>query len=58
MTLKNLSFVLLTALCFIWVSCDNDDTSGDTYVDIIMQVSEKPFMNLYGVVIFRWNTCW
>ena len=41
MTLKNLSFVLLTALCFIWVSCDNDDTSGDTYVDIIMQVSEK-----------------
>lgn len=41
MTLKNLSFVLLTALCFIWVGCDNDDTPGDTYVDIIMQVSEK-----------------
>ena len=41
MTIKNLSFVLLTALNFIWVGCDNDDTPGDTCVDIIMQVSEK-----------------
>ena len=44
MTIKNLSLVLLTALSFIWViwvSCDNDDISNDTYVDIIIQVSEK-----------------
>ena len=41
MTIKNLSLVLLTALSFIWVGCDNDDTSNDTYVDIIIQVSEK-----------------
>lgn len=41
MTIKNLSFVLLTALSFIWVGCDNDDTSGNTYADIIMLVSEK-----------------
>ena len=41
MTIKNLSLVLLTALSFIWVGCDNDDISNDTYVDIIIQVSEK-----------------
>lgn len=40
MTIKNLSFALLTALSFLWVGCDNDDTPGDTYADIIMQVSE------------------
>lgn len=41
MTIKNLSFVLLAALSLILVGCDNDDTSGDTYADIIMQVSEN-----------------
>lgn len=39
-TIKNLSFVLLTVLSFIWGGCDNEDTSGDSYADIIMQVSE------------------
>ena len=29
MTIKNLSLVLLTALSFIWVGCDNDDISND-----------------------------
>ena len=40
MTIKNLSFVLLTALSLIWAGCDNDDTTDDTYADIIMLVSE------------------
>lgn len=31
----------MTALSLILVGCDNDDTSGDTYADIIMQVSEN-----------------
>lgn len=39
-TIKNLSFVLLMVLSFIWGGCDNEDTSGDSYADIIMQVSE------------------
>ncbi len=40
MTIKNLSLILLAALSFIWVGCDNDDALGDTYTDIIMLVSE------------------
>ena len=40
MTIKNLSLILLAALSFIWGGCDNDDTLGDTYADIIMLVSE------------------
>lgn len=40
MTIKNLAFVLLMVLSFIWCGCDNEDTSGDSYADIIMQVSE------------------
>ena len=40
MIIKNLSFVLLTALSLIWAGCDNDDTTDDTYADIIMLVSE------------------
>ena len=35
MTIKNLSFVLLMVLSFIWGGCDNEDTSGDSYADII-----------------------
>ena len=40
MTIKNLSLVLLTVLSFTWVGCDNDDTSGYTYADITLWVSE------------------
>ena len=59
MTIKNLSFVLLTALSFIWVGCDNDDISNDTYVDIIIQVSEKTvYEPVWGSDTLRWNTCW
>ena len=41
MKIKRLSLFLLMALSLMLVGCGNDDGTDDSYVDIVMHVSEN-----------------
>ena len=45
MKIKRLSLFLLTALSLMLVGCGNDDGTDDSYVDIVMHVSENTVWN-------------
>lgn len=45
MDIKRLSLFLLTALSLMLIGCGNDDGTDDSYVDIVMHVSENTVWN-------------
>ena len=45
MKIKRLSLFLLTALSLMSIGCGNDDGTDNSYVDIVMHVSENTVWN-------------
>ena len=45
MNIKRLSLFLLTVLSLMLIGCGNDDDKDDSYVDIVMHVSENTVWN-------------